>query len=126
MKLFFDENVPKIIIDHFRSLHIDLKTVYELQLTQTPDQEIVKKSNTLRRTLVTRDLGLIRITSYKDATGFGLILIRYSGNVPQSLLNVLSGFVSHWRNKTLKDTLVIVSQDKYEVFKGKFYEYSQI
>ena len=126
MKLFLDENVPKIIIDHFRSLHIDLKTVYELQLTQTPDQEIVKKSNTLRRTLVTRDLGLIRITSYKDATRFGLILIRYSGNVPQRLLNVLSEFVRRWKNKTLKDTLVIVSQDKYEVFKGKFYEYSQI
>ncbi|MEK7558752.1 MAG: DUF5615 family PIN-like protein [Patescibacteria group bacterium] len=124
MKLFFDENVPKIIIDHFRSLHIDLKTVYELQLTQAPDQEIVKKSNTLRRTLVTRDLGLIRITSYEDATRFGLILIRYSGNVSQRLLNVFSKFVRHWRNKTLKDTLVILNQDKYEVFKGKFHEHS--
>lgn len=77
MRLLFDENVPKLVVDHFRHLSIDLKTVNELNLISHPDSEIVRRSNKLRRTLVTRDLGLIKITSYSDATKFGLIFIRY-------------------------------------------------
>lgn len=33
MRLLFDENVAKIVVDHFRNLKIDLKTVVELSLS---------------------------------------------------------------------------------------------
>lgn len=124
MRLLFDENVPKIVVDHFRSLKIDLKTVFELSLTQTPDQEIVGRANKLRRTLVTCDLGLIKITSYPDATKFGFILIRYRNRVTSELLVVISSFVKDFAKKSLKDTLVIIDEEKYNIFVGRFHEYS--
>ena len=124
MRLLFDENVPKLIIDYFRHLKIDLKTVYELNLISFPDSEIVKKANVLRRTIVTRDLGLIKITSYSDATKFGLILIRHQGPVTAKLLSVISNFVSYIKNKSIKDTLILIAEDKYELFKGRFYDFA--
>lgn len=125
MRLLFDENVPKLVVDHFRYLGIDLKTVNELNLTSYPDSEIVRRSNKLRRTLVTRDLGLIKITSYSDATKFGLILIRFKGPVTSQLLETITDFVKHVENKSIKDTVIIVSKDQYENFKGRFYEYEK-
>lgn len=124
MRLLFDENVPKIVVDHFRNLKIDLKTVVELSLSQAPDQEIVKKANKLRRTIVTCDLGLIKITSYSDATKFGLIQIRYQNRVTAQLLAVVSSFVKDFTKKSLKDTLVVIDEEKYNVFRGRFHEYS--
>lgn len=125
MRLLFDENVPKLVVDHFRYLGIDLKTVNELNLTSHPDSEIVKRSNKLRRTLVTRDLGLIKITSYSDATRFGLILIRFKGPVTSQLLETITDFVRHVENKSIKDTIIVVRKDQYENFKGRFYEYEE-
>ena len=124
MRLLFDENVPKLIVDYFRYLKIDLKTVYELNLDRSPDAKIVRRSNTLRRTLVTRDLGLIKITSYSDATKFGLILIRHKDPVTANLLSVISDFVSYVKNKSIKDTLIVIDENKYELFKGRFYDFS--
>lgn len=117
MRLLFDENVPKLIVDHFRSLRISLKTIYELNLTHYPDAEVVKKSNSLRRTLVTRDLGLIKITSYPDATKFGLILIRHNGPVTYSLFQTITDFVKYVGNKSIKDTLTVINENKYEFLK---------
>lgn len=125
MRLLFDENVPKLVVDHFRYLGIDLKTVNELNLISHPDSEIVKRSNKLKRTLVTRDLGLIRITSYSDATKFGLILIRFKGPVTSQLLETITDFVKYVENKSIKDTVIVVSKDQYENFKGRFYEYEE-
>ena len=115
MKLLLDENIPNIIIDYFKTLHLDLKTTQDLSLIQAPDSEIVRRANKTKRTIVTRDLGII--ASYPDATRYGLILIRYKGVVPQVLLTTLSVFISSWKKKSLKDRFIMVTQEKYEVFK---------
>ena len=125
MRLLFDENVPKLVVDHFRHLGIDLKTVNELDLISHPDSEIVGRSNKLRRTLVTRDPGLIKITSYSDATKFGLILIRFKGPVTSQLLETLTDFVRHIENKSIKDTVIVISKDQCKKFKGRFYGYEE-
>ena len=115
MKLLLDENIPQLITDHFKKLHIDLKTTQNLDLIQAPDSEIVRKANKSKRTIVTRDLGLI--ASYPNATKYGLVLIRYKSIVPQPLLTTLSFFISSWDRKSLKDKFILITEEKYEVFK---------
>ena len=126
MRLLFDENVPKLIVDYCRDLKINLKTIYELSLNSSPDSEVIRRSNVLKRTLVTRDLGLIKIISYSDATRFGLILIRFKGPVTAKLLKVIGDLISYVEKKSIRDTLIVVDEDKYELFKGRFYDFSFI
>lgn len=115
MRLLLDENIPKIIVDHLKTLHIDLRTAQDLNLKQAPDSEILRRSNRAKRIIVTRDLGLI--SSYPNATKYGLILIRYKGLVSKILLSVLTDFISYWKKKSLKDKSVVIDEEKYEVFK---------
>lgn len=117
MKLLLDENVPQLLVDHLKSLHVDLRTVWQLGLAQSPDSEVVRLANGMKRTIVTRDLGLL--PALPSATKYGLILIRFKGPVTHTLLAVLTDFISTWQKKSLKDILVVLDEEKYEIFKEK-------
>ena len=57
MRLFVDQDIYKITIDHLREWGRDLLTAKELELQQVQDEDLLKRAQAENRLLLTRDKG---------------------------------------------------------------------
>lgn len=117
MKLFLDESVPKIIKDHLTLLDLDLVNVDQLNLSGRDDETVLKHALKLKRVFVTVDLRFVNKIVLLKKRNFGIILLRYTGKVPNELIKMTEEFFKRHLKRDLKNTLVVIDKEKFRIRK---------
>ena len=76
MKFLFDENMPPSFCGILQSLGYDAIHVYDVQLNQTPDSEIVIYAEINKYTIITNDLDFSRIIAVGNLSMPSVITFR--------------------------------------------------
>ena len=92
MKLLLDQDVYAITIQFLIDAGYDVQTVAQLDMSQAPDEEVLKTAQTQNRVLITRDRDYGNLIFVK-ALGSGVLYLRMKPNtlpaVHDELLRVL-------------------------------------
>jgi|SRR3990167_3098944 len=115
MRLLADESTPFNLVQHIRSLNVEISTAKEEGLSGKNDEEVLSFAVKNKLTLITADIEFGNILLYPPASHLGVIVIRYSPRVTPELLQVISNFIRQSKDTNLSKTLVVIDKNKYRV-----------
>ncbi len=119
MKFFLDANIPYSSINIFKKFKHEVQHTREVGMGNSPDKEIIDYAVKNDQILVTKDLHFGNILLYPSKSHKGVIVLR----VPfyftaDQINNVLENFLKSTGEKEIKNSLVVVDMNKYQVRKS--------
>lgn len=117
MKFLLDENISHETADFLNSLGYDAKTVAHFGLSGAEDAEIIDLAIKEKCILITLDLDFGEIFYFSSKKKLGVIVLRLRNQTVESVNLILKQLLELrlLTAKTVKDSLVIVSEGKVRV-----------
>lgn len=113
-KLVSDECIPELINRFIEKHSINVISVADLNLISQPDEVIFKKAKSLKSPIITLDVKFVGQIYEKLPSQYGCILLRYKGQrVSETLLKSIEQFITNEDLTKLKDTVVVIDEQKY-------------
>ena len=115
LKFFADECINTDIILALRQNNFNVKTVREVKLTGTSDDEVFNFAKNSKRILLTFDRGFGDIFRFDIANSFGIVVILNGKMKKDEVIKIILEFIKFIANKNLKGKLVIVGKNKIRI-----------
>ncbi|OGQ05240.1 MAG: hypothetical protein A2W61_04270 [Deltaproteobacteria bacterium RIFCSPLOWO2_01_44_7] len=110
MKVFVDENIPKVTVSALRELGYDVKDIRQSHLKGISDQEIWELCQREERLLVTTDLGF---SHYRHKSHFGMLIVRLKQPNKEKIHSRVLREMKRMQPKEWPGLLVI-AQDRFQ------------
>ena len=118
MRFKLDQNLPIDAAFVLAAAGHDVMTVYQQQLAEAPDSQIVAVCREEGRALITSDLDLSDIRQYPPEQSPGLIVLRLKEQSRFNQLALLRKILPMLETTTLKGRLWIVGESKVRIRGG--------
>jgi len=115
MKFLVDQDVYFVTVQILREWGHDAVTASELGMQRSPDLEMLRKAATSRRLLVTRDKGFGSLVFLGAVSSAGVILLRISPTVIDSVHKQLHRLLSERSEEELHSLFCIVEPHRYQL-----------
>lgn len=112
MKFKVDENLPGEFAELLRAAGFAADTVGEERLSGARDSEVLERSHTEDRALVTLDLDFSNIQAYPPASTPGIVVIRTKTQDKLILLSLLRRLIQVLGTRSPSGQLWIVESDR--------------
>lgn len=108
MKLLFDENFEKTVVDHFRSQGYDIVYIGEDE-SGTHDELIIQKAFQEERIIVTNDLDFGYLVFGSKRRHAGVVLFRLPGQKIEAKMRTLDFLFKHYHHQ-LSDSFTVIDR----------------
>ncbi len=115
MRLLTDEDVyfPTVVL--LRQNGHDVATVYDVGLSSTPDQEILRHALRTQRIMLTRDSDYGTLTYVQQAHFAGIIFLRMNPRNAPQVHNELLRILSQHAEEDLRTLFVVVEPGRHRL-----------
>jgi predicted nuclease of predicted toxin-antitoxin system len=114
MKFLLDQDVYAITAEYLSSLGHDVVTAKELGLSQSADEEILRKAIASSRILVTRDRDFGNLVFVRKV-GMGVIYLRVNPLTIDGVHGELQRVINEHDEKELSNAFVVIEPSGYRV-----------
>ena len=114
VKFLLDENLSRSTKLFLLDLGYDAKSAADYKMLGYADTDILRRAALENRVVITHDLDFGNLLNY-PANYTGVIILRIGDQSPAATNSVLSSFLKKADHKTLPNSLVIVSEDRYRI-----------
>ena len=115
MTFFVDECVYHITTQYLRQLGYQATTVQEVGLIGSNDEDVLNYAVSKKMIFLTRDMHFSNIYLFPPHKTYGIIVLKIKPFNCTDVHLVLKHFLNNHTRKDLKQTLVIVDQNKYRM-----------
>jgi predicted nuclease of predicted toxin-antitoxin system len=112
MKLLLDQDVYGLTVKFLLEAGYDLLTVAQLDMSQAPDEEVLKTAQSQNRILITRDRDYGNLIFVKGL-GSGVIYLRMQPNTLTAVHSELIRVLGLYAEPELIGAFVVVEADKH-------------
>jgi predicted nuclease of predicted toxin-antitoxin system len=112
MQLLLDQDVYGLTVKFLIEAGYDLLTVAQLDMSQAPDEEVLKTAQAQNRILITRDRDYGNLIFVKGL-GSGVIYLRMQPNTLTAVHNELLRVLELYPEPDLIGAFVVVEADKH-------------
>lgn len=114
IKFLLDENLSRSTKSFLTGLGYDVKNVNDYRMPGCADTDILRRAALENRVVITHDLDFGNLLNY-PVYYTGVIILRLSDQTPKATNSVLGSFLKKIERKSLINSLVIVSEDRYRI-----------
>jgi predicted nuclease of predicted toxin-antitoxin system len=115
MRLLVDQDIYKITIDNLRKWGHDVLTAKELGLQQASDQDLLKRAQTEKRLLLTRDKGFGGLVFLNKELSTGVILLRVAPWIADEVHRELHRLLEEHDEEELKNVFCVVEPHRHRI-----------
>ncbi|MBM4309293.1 MAG: hypothetical protein FJ123_21405 [Deltaproteobacteria bacterium] len=115
MRFLTDQDIYKITIDRLKEEGHDLLTAKELGLQQASDQDLLKRAQTEKRMLLTRDKGFGGLVFLNKRLSTGVILLRMTPGSAEEVHHELHRLLEEHGEDELKKVFCVVEPHRYRI-----------
>jgi predicted nuclease of predicted toxin-antitoxin system len=112
MKLLLDQDIYAVTVKFLIEAGYDLLTVAQLNMSQSPDEEVLKTAQAQNRILITRDRDYGNLIFVKGL-GSGVIYLRMQPNTLTAVHSELIRVLEMYAEPDLIGAFVVVETDKH-------------
>jgi predicted nuclease of predicted toxin-antitoxin system len=112
MRLLLDQDVYGLTVKFLIEAGYDLLTVAQLNMSQAPDEEVLKTAQSQNRILITRDRDYGNLIFVKGL-GSGVIYLRMQPNTLTAVHSELLRILEMYAEPDLIGAFVVVEADKH-------------
>ena len=112
MKLLLDQDIYAVTVKFLTEAGYDLVTVAQLNMSQAPDEEVLKTAQAQNRILITRDRDYGNLIFVKGL-GSGVIYLRMQPNTMTAVHSELIRILELYVEPDLIGAFVVVEADKH-------------
>lgn len=117
MRLFADECVYYVTVEWLRDHGHDVVTVQEAGFSGASDGVVLAHAVTDGRILVSNDMHFSNILLFPPQTHLGVIVLKIRPRILNQVHAVLSSLLQHTYQSAMVQTLAIVDQNKYRLYR---------
>jgi len=114
IKFLLDENLSRSTKLFLIDLGYDVKSAGDYKMLGCADTDILRRAALENRVVITHDLDFGNLLNY-PANYTGVIILRTNDQSPSATNSILALFLKKIDHKTLINSLVIVSEDRYRI-----------
>jgi len=115
LRFLADENIAPRVIEALKKEKFDVSSVYEIGLSATPDEEILKVAEKEKRIILTHDKDFGNLVRQLYQPHGGVILLRLRNQSPQNVILYLIPFLKKIKFDRIKNRLVIFQEGKVRI-----------
>lgn len=112
IRIYADENIPIPTVTHLRGKGISIQHAYDINFINKSDNSHFKKSQSLKRILLSLDKDFTKFEGAPLKNHPGVILITTGNNTPRHINRILDKILKHITPEFIKHTLVRATIDK--------------
>jgi predicted nuclease of predicted toxin-antitoxin system len=113
-KFLLDENLSRSTKLFLLDLGYDVKSASDYKMLGCADTDILRRAALENRIVITHDLDFGNLLNY-PANYTGVIILRLGDQSPKATNSVLGSCLKKLDHKTLINSLIIVSEDRYRI-----------
>lgn len=110
-----DENVAPRVIDALKKESFNILNVYEIGLSEAPDEEILKAAQKEKRIVLTHDKDFGNLIRQPYLSHSGVILLRLRNQSPGNVICHLIPFLKEIKLDKIKNRLVIFREGRVRI-----------
>ena len=116
MKLFIDQNMPKLVMTWLRQKGFEIVLLEDVNLRRATDDEIALFAMQNDLAVLTKDLGFAKMYRTQYRRKLTVILVNTKAGTAQSVIKALNNVQSTLNLKTVEKQLVFITDRKVRVF----------
>lgn len=115
-----DENLGRSTNEFLQNLGFKTRTVRELNLLGSRDEELLARASQERWVILTQDKDFGNLLRFPLQSHTGVVLLRLAAQTPPAIQKALQRLFSQINPNSLPDALVVVSESKIRVRRKTF------
>lgn len=116
MKLFLDENIPRLAVNELKTLGFEVEHASEVGLKGANDRLIAEYAKKQMAILITKDLEFGSLIVYPKGTHYGLIVLRLPNYfTAENVVRVLKDFIKNVELHDLIGKMIVLELHKYRI-----------
>jgi predicted nuclease of predicted toxin-antitoxin system len=115
MRLLVDQDIYKITIDNLREWGHDVLTAKELGLQQASDQDLLKRAQTEKLLLLTRDKGFGGLVFLNKQLSTGVILLRTTPWIAEEVHHEFHRLLEEHGEEELRNVFCVVEPHRHRI-----------
>ncbi len=113
MKLLFDENIERSIVEYFQALGYDYVWIVETD-SGTSDRVVLDRARKGKRVLITADLDFGRLVFQQKHAHNGIIVLRLTDQTAHQKAVSLNGVLKQY-STMIPESFVVIEQSKVRI-----------